>query len=459
MAAKASSKKRTSKRTLSAENLKTLGAPRLAALLMDLTAGDANAKRRLRLELAATAGPEAVAKLARSRLNSLARAETRIAWKRMPEVYADLKAHYEAIVRTLSKEDPTLALELLWLVISAAISIQDRAAYDPGVYQIQQAAAEQLGHAASAAKPDPEALAEDALRVLLIEGHGGEPIIAALAPALGKKGLAHLKRRLAEHDSSSRSGRQKLLWIADAEGDVDEFIRLHAPDERKRPHYAADIARRLLAAGRAAEALRTLDAAEGGPDAHDVMGRRDFDWADVRIESLEALGRHDEAQDMRWACFDRGLSARHLRGWLKRFPGLEGMEAEERAFDHAERYHPETDVAKFLVEWPDLTRASAFVVGHAKALDGERHATLIAIAATLAARFPLAATLVLRALIDATLAKRQHQRYRAAARHLTECAGLAASIGDFRNHPDHDAYVQALYKKHEYEWAFWTKIK
>ena len=459
MVAKAASKKRTSKRTLSAENLKTLGAPRLARLLMDLTAGDANAKRRLRLELAATVSPDAVAKLARSRLNSLTRAETRISWKRMPEVYADLKAHFEAITRTAGKEDPTLALELLWLLIAAAISIRDRAAYDPGVYEIQQAAAKRLGDAASAAKPDPEALAEDALRVLLIEGIGGEPIVPALAPALGEKGLAHLKRRLREHDSHSRSGRQKLLWIADAEGDVDEFVRLHPPDERTRPHYAADIARRLLAAGRAAEALRTLDAAKGGTDARSVMGRPDFGWADARIESLDALGRHDEAQDVRWSCFDRGLSARHLRGWLKRFPGFEGMEAEERAFDHAERYHPETEVVEFLVEWPDLARASAFVLGHTNALDGDRHYTLLPVAEALAARFPLAATLVLRSMIDATLAKHQHQRYRAAARHLTECAGLAAGITDFRGHPDHDSYVQTLREHYGYVGSFWTRVE
>ena len=84
MVAKAASKKRTSKRTLNAENLKSLGAPRLAELLMDLTAGDATAKRRLRLELAGAESPEAVARLARTRLGALVKAETRISWNRCP---------------------------------------------------------------------------------------------------------------------------------------------------------------------------------------------------------------------------------------------------------------------------------------------------------------------------------------------------------------------------------------
>ncbi|WP_176559504.1 DUF6880 family protein, partial [Rubellimicrobium roseum] len=43
------------KTTLNAKNLEALGAPRLAELLIELSTGDAAAKRRLRLELAGTA--------------------------------------------------------------------------------------------------------------------------------------------------------------------------------------------------------------------------------------------------------------------------------------------------------------------------------------------------------------------------------------------------------------------
>ena len=377
----------------------------------------------------------------------------------MPAVYEDLKAHHRVIVRTAGKENPALALELLWLVIRAAASIRDRAAFDPGVHEVQREATNQLGIAASAVKPDPEALAEDAFRTLAQESFYCAPIIPALAPALGPKGLAHLKRRLREHDSTSRSGRQALLAIADAEGDVEEFIRLHPPGERTRPGYATDIARRLLRAGRAEDALRTLDAAEGGPDARDVIGLPDFGWTDARIEVLEALGRHDEAQDQRWSSFDRGLSARHLRAWVQRFPGFDGMDAEERAFDHAERFHPEEDVLRFLVEWPDLTRASAFVLRHAQTLNGEKDDALTPAAEALAARFPLAATLVLRSMVDATLAKHDHRNFKQAAGHLVECAGLAGGIADFRGHPDHDAYVETLQKKYRYTWSFWDEIE
>ena len=466
MGAKAASSKRTSKRTLNAENLKSLGAPRLAGLLMELTANDPGAKRRLRLELAAADSPEAVARLARTRLGSLAKAETRIGWKQMPTLYAEMKAHQEAIAHIAGKGNPRMALELLWLFIGAGASVRDRCGFDPGIGGLHEEAIRQLGEAAGAAKPDPKALAEDAFRALVAGRSYHLPIIPVLASVLGRDGFAHLKQRLRERDSHSRSGREPLLAIADAEGDVDGYIRLHPAEERKRPHYAADIARRLLGAGRAEEALRTLAAATGGADATDVFGRPDFGWADARIAALEALGRHADAQNERWTCFDRTLSVEHLRAWLRQFPStFDAMDAEERAFDHAERSHPATDVLEFFLEWPDLGRTSALVVRRAKELEGWRQLVLTRAAEALAARFPLAATLVLRSALECQLdnprrhRKEQQQAAREAARMLTDCAGLAAGIADFGAHPTHGVYVSWLREQHPYAHHFWSEVK
>ena len=465
MVAKAASSKRASKRTLNAENLKTLGAPRLAELLMDLTENDPAAKRRLRLELAAADSPAAVARLARTRLGSLAKAKTNIGWKQMPALYREMEAHHDIIVRT-AKEVPALGLELLWLFIAAATSVRDRCGFDPGVGGLRDAAIRQLGETASAAKPDPKALAEDAFRALVAGRSHHLPIIPALTPVLGSDGFAHLKRRLRERDGESRSGREPLLAIADAQGDIDEFLRLHPADERKNPRYAADIARRLLGAGRAEEALRTLDAATGGADATDVIGRPHFGWADARIAALEALDRHADAQHERWTCFERALSVPHLRTWVRQFSSaFDAMDAEERAFDHAERSHPATDLLEFFLKWPDLGRASALVARRAKELEGWRQSLLMEAAEVLAARFPLAAVLVLRCALESRLddttrrRTEQQQAAREAAGMLTDCAGLAAGIADFGAHPTHGVYVSWLREQHPYAYDFWSEVK
>ena len=74
-----------------------------------------------------------------------------------------------------------------------------------------------------------------------------------------------------------------------------------------------------------------------------------FAWEDTRIDTLEALGRSDEAQELRWTCFKRSLSAPHLRAYLKRLPDFDDMEAEEKALDHAQRFHNRLAALSFLV--------------------------------------------------------------------------------------------------------------
>ncbi len=63
-----------SKKTLNLDNLQALGARRLAEILLELGTGDAGVKRRLRLELNAEAGPEAVAAAIGKRLAVLRQA-------------------------------------------------------------------------------------------------------------------------------------------------------------------------------------------------------------------------------------------------------------------------------------------------------------------------------------------------------------------------------------------------
>ena len=62
-----------SKSTLNASNLEALGAERLAELLIEISTGNASAKRRLRMELAGSRSPAELAKEVRKRLTTIAR--------------------------------------------------------------------------------------------------------------------------------------------------------------------------------------------------------------------------------------------------------------------------------------------------------------------------------------------------------------------------------------------------
>ena len=159
------------------------------------------------------------------------------------------------------------------------------------------------------------------------------------------------------------------MAIADATGDVDAFVAQYDERTRKVPKIAAEIAQRLLAAGRAEEAWRTLEAAEPRETGWTLL---DDEWEDARIDVLEALGRADEAQAARWSCFERSLSTEHLRAFLKRLPEFDDVEAEERALDHAARSGDMLEALSFLVSWPALDRAAALVLARADELDGDQ---------------------------------------------------------------------------------------
>ena len=220
--------------------------------------------------------------------------------------------------------------------------------------------------------------------------------------------------------------------------------------------FAARIGRRLLAAGRAEEALEAIDAGAGGGQPDPVW--REFDWEDARIDALEALGRRDEAQKMRWRCFELCLSEPHLRTYLKRLPDFEDMEAEEKALDHALEFHDRLEALSFLVSWPALDRASRLVIARTQEIDSAFHEVLAPAADALAARHPLAATLVLRATIEFGLGSERSSRYKRAARHLTDCSALSSNIGDCGEFETHEAFEAGLRREHGRKESFWRLI-
>lgn len=475
-----------SKTKLNAENLEALGVQRLAKLLMDIAEGDAATKRRLRLELTAHAAPENMAAEVRKRLTQIARARSFADWSRVRDLAADLDAQRRAIIDQVAKSDVGEALELMWRFMDLAEAVHERCDDSNGLIgDVFRDACRDLGPLTQAARPDPVALADRVFTALNENDYGQyDHLIETLSPALGAKGLDHLRRRFTElskrpaeklsaekrkvigwgtggplyEDEIKASSREStirlaLLEIADAQRDVDAFIDQYDEKTRKVPKIAAEIARRLLAAGRTEEALRTIETAE-----HRRNGWPEFDWEEARIDVLEALGRDEEAQAARWSCFERALSAKHLRAYLKRLPEFEDVEAEVRALDYAERYGSVLQALAFLVSWPALDRAARVVTKRAAELDGDHYEILAPAADALAAKHPLAATLALRAMIGFTLTKARSSRYRHAARHFMECESLAAAIKDFDAFETHTAYAARLKAEHGRKSGFWSLI-
>jgi hypothetical protein len=238
--------------------------------------------------------------------------------------------------------------------------------------------------------------------------------------------------------------RLAMLAIADALGDAEAYLaeyRDHQPAALKQPLVAARVAQRLTAAGRAAEALALLDAAQ--PLPHQTPPGPG-PWIDARIAALDQLQRGAEAQQLRWKFALLRLSSQHLREYLKHLPAFEDGEAQERALDLVLQHPYLGPALEFLHQWPDRRRCASLILDRPAELDRADEKLLAAVAEALEADQPLAATLCLRVLIESILEQARSNRYRHGVRHLASCRRLAGAIATWGTIPDHNSYINEL---------------
>lgn len=475
-----------SKTTLNAKNLEALGAERLAELLIQISTGNANHKRLLRMELVGNSSGAELAREVRKRMSSIARSKSWIDWQKVKSVKADLDTQRKSIVEKIAPNDPQEAFDLIWQFLSLADSIFERSHDGSGLLiESFHAASEDAGRIAAMAKISNERLVEKVFSVLQDNGYGQyDELINAMAPALGEAGLRKLqktveawakepKQKVAKKDkelvgwssngpvyrdelySSSRPIRVKVILqqIADALGDVDLYIEQQPEKSRTFATITTDIAQRLLAAGRIDEALEALDKTE-------FDGRREIpsEWQALRAEVLEAHGRTDEAQQFRWKSFEQSLNSELLREYVKRLPDFDDVEAEEKAFAYVQAYPDANHALYFFIQYPSLAEASKLAIHRASEMDGDHYELMTDAAEKLSAKYPLAATILLRAMIDFTLDRARSGRYKHAARHLLECRSLSSGIEDYGLLAPHEAYVAHLKRVHGRKHGFWPLV-
>jgi hypothetical protein len=468
------------KKPVNLANLEALGAKRLAEILLELGTEDAGIKRRLRLELSAEAGAEAVAADIGKRLTALRQARSFVDWQKRPAFVKDLDQQRRLILDKVAGDHPGLALELLWRFLGLAGPVLERVDDSRGdVGDVFRRACRDLGAVALEASPDPVRLADRVLEAVTANDYGEyDRLVEVVLPALGEAGVAWLKERLtaalAERPRTKKDGydleagalRRALQDIADHEGDVDAFIAHETG--RRVPQRAAAIATRLLAAGRVEEALAALEkGAPAEPSARDLeetwafrlAGAGADDWDLAWVAALLAAGRTEEAQRFRWARFEARLDADHLRAYLKALPDFEDVVAERKALEHALAF-PHFGVALvFLVEWKALREAARLVLERSREIDGNLYFVLDPAAKALEGKHPLAATLLRRAMVEDTLEGAKAKRYGHAARHLLECRGLEAGIADHGGFETHEAFVAGLRARHGRKTGFWSRVE
>ncbi len=462
-----------SKTTLSEANLAALGVERLASILMDLSV-DAYVKRALKLELLAEAGGGSLALEISKRFAAICKATSRIHWRKYGAFARELDLHRTMIER-LAVADAKTALGLMLDLLEMAAPVLDRISQPEGVIgDVFIAASLSVGEIALRAQAEPEALADRLSKLIVSDDGLFDDLIEALAPALGSVGLERLRQSLeaalaprtlrnnGAYDVRAALLRQALRQIADLSGDVNAYIATFPKALLKTPLVAAEVGRRLLALHHAKEALAVLEAASPGKAQHARDGDDPVErsaWEEVYLDALQANGRRDEAQTLRWAAFEATLSVRRLRAFLKELPDFDDVIAEDRAKQVAEAFPQVHAALAFFIEWPDLAAASRLILNRHGALNGANEDLLTAAARRLEGAYPLAASLLLRALVQHTLTYGVAYRYKAAAKHLLELESLVPMIADFGDAQDHQAFMNALRAAHGRKHGFRAELE
>ncbi len=442
-------------KALNAANLGLLGADRLVLILLEVAEGQPIIKRRLRMELAAQIGPEALAAEIEKPLEAMKAAHGRVNWRKLKGLLQDLGLLRAMITGPLAQADPAAAVGLLLRFLTLERGVLARVKDTKGqVAEVFTEALADLARMASTLTVRPPGLAEAIMTALDEVGSAAMGALAqGLVPALDAGEVAQLRAsietRMAPHRRVNAGWRAALQALLDAQGDAVAYAATYSPSETVLPPIGARIAQRLIKAGRldaAAEALERSDPSDADtghgatPSVLSIADPGLLAWRSAKIDLLEARGEVQAAQDERWRAFERDLSADQLRAYLRRLSGFDDVIATDRALAYAATFKPLVSALAFLASWPAVPEAAHLVTSRASEIDGAAVEILEPAARALEGRYPLAATLLLRAMVLDVARFGRAELVGRARGWLAEAASLATLMPDFNEHEDHGAF-------------------
>lgn len=459
--------------------LAELGPAKLAALVLEEAQANPVFRKRVTAALASMQGPEAVAKLVERRLSSLEKARSSIDWPKIKEFEKDLAATLATILDEIGPVAPSLAFDLLLRFLADASGVFQRVlASSNHLDDLYAQAATNLGPLAERQAPAERANLPE--RVLAAANDGDSLASRMIGSMLEHASAAELEtwdgllaRKVASVADAYRAYpyRQLRQDIATRRDDLDGWIAL----ERQKSDRVRDplaIAEKLIAAGRAAEALPWLDSDNASPvgftdalDIADGVSRRDPRLrarVGLRARALETLGRKQEAQDLRWATFKTTLDPTVLRDYIAKLDDFAEFDALDKAFAHAVSARARYRALAFLTEWPRLDHAAALVIGSHRAWDGRHFGVLQPAADRLREAQPLAASLLYRAMVEVILARGQSEAYGLGVGYLARLdqlapqleAGAMAKLGRL-THADWRSAIRRSYGR---KFGFWAAV-
>jgi len=411
-------------------------------------------------------------KMVNQLINGIKRRSHFISWNEVSEFAHELHQILEIIEKDLLPNYPTLAIEQLEKLFNIDQSIFERVDDSNGeIGTFYYCVSELWGKSWLALKVcDDNLLAQKILTLLVCNEYAAKDhIIEHSSQALGKPGLETLESLIVKNKKcfSQYSLPWMLEAIADAQGDVNKYISLIKKYSSINEITVGNIAERLIKKWRGQEAINWLLHQPNDIGIHksdiefDPNKVSDSKRYQLLLQAYDSETMLEQAQSLRWILFTKTLSKNYYDGLLKHLKADDAIKIKTKALKFAcnDYLGDIGSLLRFLLEIQDLDTLSDIIIKKYVSLSVHDYYLYRPLSKTLAtARYPLAACLLRRQLIDGILGRAQSKYYRYAVSDLKIAKRYAEQVNDWQGMLNHDGYMDGLKSDHGRKSAFWSKV-
>lgn len=435
----------------------------LASLLLELATYHPEVQQRLeRMQLADK--PDRLAANFRRTLTAWRRQTRFLDYRASIDWASEVEAWLSQIERELLPRDPMAAVALAEALIACDESVFNRADDSSGrIGDAMRAACRLWLEAAARCESPADAWPARLRRLAEADRHGAREALwlhadLLLSQAQLREMVAAFERELdaAAAAGSPAAGEHRpafgaLTLLSHALRDPDIHVRATLRrSPRPNSVQKQDFVLQYLDVGRPADALPWL---EDPADWHQHTRLR------LLAEALKRLGQNDRSGPIQQQVFEQTLSVDDFRTWLGHLAPAAQTAAFARARELALDHDDPVTAARLLVEIGCFAEAEQVLVAEPARITGQDYSWLVPLAKTLEAQHCWrGATAVLRALLDAILAKANSPAYGHAARYWHQLHAIADQSPDWAPLQPHGEYIAALRQKHARKTAFWAQV-
>ncbi|OLP46109.1 DUF6880 family protein [Rhizobium oryziradicis] len=453
------------------KGLSSLGAEKLAEILLEEAAANKPLKIRLQAAIAGEGGSAKICAMLDKRLDQIEKSTSRITAAKSRDMAVELSGMVRTIHAELGSVDRLAASERMLRLVAMQLLLLHRL-YDRSVKL--EKFFDQANEAAVSLVSDLDPAQQIALVPTIEKMRSADlsseqdDFFTRLMTGLSVEAAEDWKAFLQKVPAKNRtypSALGLLQLLAQKQGD---FKRMSALEDLKPEMFqnSLQMAQLLFDAGQFEDALIWARRKPKGMHMVYVGGIRAAAGPEygarerklLETEILDRLKRRDEAQKLRWDIFCESFDVDMLRQYLSKLDDFAEFDEMDKAIALVLADKNINKALLFLVQWPKLDLAAQYIIDHAKEWDGRYYEMLSDVSLALRDDYPIAATVLDRALLNDILNRNLSPAYEFAARCLAGLEEMSSRISAETSLPSHVQFMQGLRSKHARKYSFWMLV-